>query len=389
MYKQKRYSNFSRKRNYNTRRAGFSSFDPRSVIRRAKEAPVLDVREIKNSFSDFNLNIRLYKNIEARGFNIPTPIQDKAIPQILNGRDVVGVANTGTGKTAAFLIPLINKISLNRNSRVLIVTPTRELAAQIDKEIQSFSYGLGIYSALCIGGVSIKGQINRLWERPNFVVGTPGRLLDLEKQRKIEFSVFSSIVLDEVDRMLDMGFIYDINYVISKLPRIRQSLFFSATIDEKVKNIMQKFIVNPVMISVKVSDTRANVHQDVVETKGRNKSDILCEILDKKEVLKALIFTRTKKGADALSKILSNTGFKATVLHGDKTQKQRQRSLDMFGQGRINILIATDVVSRGIDVNDITHVINYDLPENYDAYIHRIGRTGRVDKKGVALTIIG
>ncbi len=388
MYRQKKYSRFSRRRNYNPQRARIRSFDPRTVIGKVT-SPVSDVYEIKNKFSDFTLNAQLYKNIAAHGYSTPTPIQDQAIPQIISGRDVVGVANTGTGKTAAFLIPLINKICLNRNSRVLIIAPTRELAVQIDKELQSFSRGLNIYSAICIGGVSIRGQINKLQRSPHFVVGTPGRLLDLENQRRIDFSKFDSIVLDEVDRMLDMGFIHDVNKIISKLPQNRQSLFFAATLDEKVKGVMSKFIVNPVMISVKTADTSTNVHQDIIELKGRNKSDILCELLDKKEVSKTLIFTRTKRGADTLYRNLSRIRFQVTVLHGNKTQNQRQRSLDQFRRGRVNILIATDVASRGIDIEDITHVINYDLPESYEAYIHRIGRTGRANKKGIALTFVG
>ena len=384
MYRQKYYS---RRKNFNPKRARIRSFDPRSVMRKIT-SPSSEVYEIKNKFSDFTLNERLSKNIESHGFNTPTPIQDQAIPKIMSGCDVVGVANTGTGKTGAFLIPLINKAHLNRNSCVLIIAPTRELAVQIDKELQSFSQGLDIYSAICIGGVSIRNQIYRLQRRPNFVIGTPGRLLDLENQRRIDFSRFDSIVLDEVDRMLDMGFINSINKIISKLPQKRQSLFFAATLDEKVKGVMSKFIVNPVMISVKVADTSVNVHQDIIELKGRNKSDILCELLDKKEVSKTLIFMRTKRGADVLYRSLSNIGFQSAVLHGNKTQSQRQRSLDQFGQGRVNILIATDVASRGIDVNDISHVINYDLPESYEAYIHRIGRTGRADKKGIALTFV-
>ena len=387
MYRQKYYSRFSRRKNYNPRRTKIRSFDPRTIMRKIA-SPSSNVYEIKNKFSDFTLNNRLSKNIEFHGFNTPTPIQDRAIPEIMSGCDVVGVANTGTGKTGAFLIPLINKVYLNRNSRILIIAPTRELAVQINKELLSFSQGLDIYSATCIGGVSIRNQIYKLQTRPHFVIGTPGRLLDLENQRRIDFSRFDSIVLDEVDRMLDMGFIHDINKIISKLPQKRQSLFFAATLDDKVKSVMSKFIVNPVMISVKVADTSVNVRQDIIELRGRNKSDILCELLDKKEVSKTLIFMRTKRSADVLHRSLSNIGFQTAVLHGNKTQSQRQRSLDQFGQGRVNILIATDVASRGIDIDDISHVINYDLPESYDAYIHRIGRTGRADKKGIALTFI-
>ena len=364
------------------------TFDPSHVIG-GVQVPEMEIPEVKHAFSDFEISGKLKVSIAGRGYIQPTPIQDQAIPEILSGRDVVGIANTGTGKTAAFLIPLINKVMQDRAQRVLIITPTRELAVQIDTELQSFSRGLGIYSVICIGGVSIRGQINKLQRKPNFVIGTPGRLIDLENQRKINFGGFRSIVLDEVDRMLDMGFIHSVNEIVSKLPQARQSLFFSATLDPKVKGIMSKFIHNPVMISVKTSDRIGNIHQDIVKLNGRNKSEVLCELLDKEEVSKTLIFTRTKRGADALHRNLSKINFQAAVLHGNKTQNQRQRSLEQFRQNRINILIATDVASRGIDIDDISHVINYDLPESYEAYIHRIGRTGRADKKGIALTFIG
>lgn len=388
MYRRNNRSRYARKRNYGSNRFRTKTFDPRTVIGKMT-SPVFDAIEVKNRFSDFDIERRLFDNIQDHKFDAPTPIQDRVIPEILLGRDVVGIANTGTGKTAAFLIPLINKVCKNRGSKILIIAPTRELAVQIEKELQSYCRGLGIYSAICIGGVSIRGQIYKLQKRPNFVIGTPGRLLDLESQRKINFGGFQTIVLDEVDRMLDMGFIHDINKIISKLPKVRQSLFFSATLDVKVKGVMGKFITNPVMISVKTSDACENVHQGIVEVRGRNKADVLRELLDKEEVSKTLIFTRTKRGADGLHRTLSGTGFQAAVLHGNRSQNQRQRSLDQFGQGRVNVLIATDVASRGIDVDDISHVVNYDLPESYETYIHRIGRTGRANKKGTALTFIG
>lgn len=394
MYKQKNYSRYSRKKNYSSRRYKSSqrkhttrTFDPRTVIGNAQITST-NVHKVKNKFSDFILDDKLSNNIESRGFAGPTPIQDQAIPKITSGCDVVGVANTGTGKTAAFLIPLINKVCLNRNSRVLIITPTRELAVQINREFKSFSQGLDIHSTVCIGGVSIRGQINNLQRNPHFVIGTPGRLLDLVKRRKIDFGRFDSIVLDEVDRMLDMGFVHDINKIISKFPQNRQSLFFAATIDEKVKSVMRKFTANPVMISVKTTEIRTNVQQDIIELKGRNKSSILRELLKKEEVSKTLIFMRTKRSADVLHRSLSEVGFQTAVLHGNKSQNQRQRSLDKFSQGRVNILIATDVASRGLDIDDISHVINYDLPESYEVYIHRIGRTGRVNKTGIALSFV-
>jgi len=365
------------------------TFDPRTIIGRVEE-PVSEVAYVvRNKFSDFLIEYKLKQNIERRGYNEPTPIQDQTIPEILLGRDVVGIANTGTGKTAAFLIPLINKVIKNNRSRTLIIAPTRELAVQIEKELRSFSENLRMSSVICIGGVSIKPQISRLRNRPNFVIGTPGRLLDLNNQGKLNFRDFDSVVLDEVDRMLDMGFINDVKKIVSALPGNRQSLFFSATMDEKIKSVMSSFLRDPIMVSVKTRDTSANIDQQIVEIKGRNKTHVLCDILDKQEVEKTLVFVRTKRNANNLSKILYNGGFKNAVMHGNKSQNHRQRSLTEFKNGAVNVLIATDVASRGIDVKDITHVVNFDLPETYEDYIHRIGRTGRVDKKGVALSFIG
>jgi len=368
------------------------SFDPRTIINKSLESEEVNVAEmpydIRHQFVDFGLSENMIKNVLDHGYETPTPIQDQAIPEIMKGNDVVGVANTGTGKTAAFLIPLINKVHNNKNSRVLIIAPTRELAVQINDELEVFSKNLSIYSAICIGGVSLRGQVIRLQRRPQFVIGTPGRLLDLANQRVLDFNSFDTIVLDEVDRMLDMGFISSIDDIISQLPRERQSLFFSATLDASVHQVMSRFIHNPVMISVKTTDSRKNIEQDIIELRGRNKADLLCQILDEAEVIKTLIFMRTKRSADMLQRNLSGIGFNSAVMHGNKTQNQRQRSLDLFRSNKVNILIATDVAARGIDVEDITHVINFDLPESYDAYIHRIGRTGRADKKGIAITFV-
>lgn len=368
------------------------SFDPSKIIALSSMsesvATTSEVYVPKNSFSDFKLSYKLISNILSRKFKDPTPIQDQAVPQILEGRDVVGVANTGTGKTAAFLIPLIDKLEKNNRSRVLIVAPTRELALQIDNELQNLSRGFGLYSAVCIGGVSIRGQIYSLSRNPHFVIGTPGRLLDLNEQKKINFSNYSNIVLDEVDRMLDMGFVKDVQRIITQLPANRQSLFFSATLSGEIQNIMKTFVKNPVNISVKSQDITTSVKQEVVKLEGREKMHVLYEIVDSHEVTKALIFSRTKHGADRIHKNLVEKRFLSTVIHGNKTQNQRQKALDSFKSGKNNILVATDVASRGIDVSDVSHVINYDLPASYEDYIHRIGRTGRAGKKGIALTFV-
>jgi len=314
--------------------------------------------------------------------------QDQAILPILEGKDLVGIANTGTGKTAAFLLPLITKVSRDRNQKVLIVAPTRELALQIQDEFKLFSLGMRIFSTLCIGGTSINTQIRDLSRRPNFVIGTPGRIKDLEKRRYLHLNQYQNVVLDEVDRMLDMGFIHDVRHIISFLPKNRQSLFFSATIPEETKVIMQDFLQNPVTVSVKTGATAQNVDQDIIRINGKSKIEILYDLLIKEEFKKVLVFGRTKWGVNKLETNLTKRGFKAVAIHGNKSQGQRVRALRMLKNNEVQILLATDVASRGIDIEDITHVINYDVPGTYDDYVHRIGRTGRVGKKGIALTFV-
>ena len=341
-----------------------------------------------NSFSDFPIDETVRKNVLSRGYDKPTPIQDQAILPVLEGRDLVGIANTGTGKTAVFLLPLITKVAKDRSQKVLIVTPTRELAAQIQDEFKKFAKGLNLYSTLCIGGASINAQIHQLSRRPSFVVGTPGRIKDLQNRRKLDLRQFKNVVLDEVDRMLDMGFINDIREIISFLPQNRQSLFFSATMPEKIKPVMQSFLTSPVMVQVKTGSTAKNVDQDIIRTKGKDKVEVLHELLIKEEFRKVLVFGRTKWGVNKLEINLTRRGFKATSIHGNKSQGQRSRALRMLKNGEVQVLLATDVASRGIDVQDITHVINFDVPGSYDDYVHRIGRTGRAGKKGVALTFV-
>lgn len=365
------------------------SIDPAMLIQKAKETPIVqELPVIKHQFSDFLIADVIKQNISEKGYVTPSPIQDEVIPVILEGRDVVGIANTGTGKTAAFLIPLLNKIFYNRLQKVLILAPTRELAVQIQDEVKDFTRNMQIFSAICIGGVSIHQQVQNLRRNPHIVIGTPGRIKDLKNQGKLQIATFQNIVLDEVDRMLDMGFIHDMKFILSHLPKQRQSLFFSATITPEIKNIIDSFSQNPVLISVKTRETSANVDQDIIKTNGRLKFDILLDLLHKKEMQKVIIFGRTKWGIEKLSKQLAQRGLSVVALHGNKNQNQRQRALESFRRNEVPILLATDVVARGIDVDDITHVINYDLPESYDDYVHRIGRTGRNNKKGIALSIV-
>jgi ATP-dependent RNA helicase RhlE len=371
-------SNFARKKEF---------FDMNIFTRKA-EAVQAQIYTPKNSFSDFKLGDILNKNLATRGFGIPTQIQDQAIVPALEGRDILGLANTGSGKTGAFLLPLIEKVSHKREDRVLIVAPTRELAVQINDEFLKLARGLGLYSVTCIGGVGMGWQIQNLRRRPNFVVGTPGRLLDLENQGVVNFGQFYNLVLDEADRMLDMGFIPDVRRILSKLPKQRQSMVFSATMPDNIRQLTREVLNNPVVISVRTDRGVVNINQDVVKTGGRPKTEVLHELLIKDGFDKVLIFGRTKHGIDKLEQELIKKGFKVAAIHGNKSQGQRQRALTDFKTNRLKVLLATDIASRGLDINDVTHVINYDLPESFDDYTHRIGRTARAGKTGIALTFV-
>ena len=363
------------------------TFNPSDFIKKVEEQASSPAYIPKHSFSDFLVEEQIKKNIIKRGYTLPTPIQDQVIPLLLEGKDVVGTANTGTGKTAAFLIPLVNNLLTKKTKRVLIIAPTRELAAQIRSELKFFQEGTGCGSALCIGGLNINFQIDQLKRNPEFVIGTPGRLKDLELNcRALNFSQFTSIVLDEVDTMLDMGFINDMKYIISKLPQDRHSLFFSATVSPAIKAIADRFLRHPLTISVKTRQTAENVNQDVVRTK--NKIETLHDLLIKPDFTKVIVFVRTKRAADKLSRNLNERGFKIATIHGDKTQAHRKRALELFKDNYVKVLLATDVVARGIDIDNVSHVINFDMPQTHEDYIHRIGRTGRANKIGQALTFI-
>lgn len=361
------------------------------VANRVTGKPIENVREevIHSSFRQFALCDQLLRNISSKQYHSPTPIQDQAIDQILAGRDIIGIANTGTGKTGAFLIPLIDKVFRDKSQRVLIVVPTRELALQINSELQDFSRGLNIYSALSVGGMNMNRQRSDLRRNPNFVIGTPGRIKDFIRSGVLILSRFNNVVLDEADRMVDIGFIGDVKYFISLLPQRRQSLFFSATIPPKVKEILSAFVQNPVTISVKIQDTVSNIEQDVIHVVDRGKKvEQLHDLLIQDGFEKVLIFGRTKWSVQKLTDELARRGFRAGAIHGNKRQSQRHRVLEQFKRSEIKILLATDVASRGLDIDNISHVINYDVPSTYDDYIHRIGRTGRANKKGTALTFI-
>lgn len=396
---------FARKRNQSQfgSRAGHRTFRPQfnrnrggkidindfiqKSIKKAAEpiAPVV----IKHTFADFDFNEQIKRNLKHRKYEVPTPIQDQAIKPIMEGKDLVGMANTGTGKTAAFLLPMLEKVSKNRNEKVLIIAPTRELAQQIESELREFSFGMRIFYATCVGGMPIMRQIRDIkTKRPNFIIGTPGRIKDLSKRGLIDFSSFQNVILDEVDRMLDMGFIDEIRFFLSQLPKERQTLYFSATMPPKIKSLIDTFSANPVTVQVKSQEISANISQEVVRIGQNLKFEKLKEILSGPDFSRVLIFSETKREVEKLSNDLLNHGFKADSIHGDKRQSQRQKALANFKQARVDILVATDVAARGLDIKGVTHVINYTAPQTFEDYTHRIGRTGRGTALGKALTFI-
>lgn len=385
-YRSSSYSSSRRGGGYN--RKG-SSISINQLVAKAVYEDLPSIYVLDHSLLEYNLVRELKNNITYKKYTCPTKIQYEAIPQILAGRDILGLASTGSGKTAAFLIPMINKGVLDSSQRFLIIEPTRELAMQIQDEFMQLARNTGLRSVLVMGGNSMGAQIGILKRDPQFVIATPGRLKDLVERKAINLLKINNVVLDEVDRMLDMGFIDDIRFITSQLSENKQSLFFSATMNRKSEEIANSLLKRPVRIEVEKQEAGKNVDQDIIRLKnGENKFEVLCDYVSKDEFKKVLIFTRTKREAENLSHKLLDKGIKVNSLHGDKRQTQRTRIIEAFKKDYLNILIATDVASRGLDINNISHVINYDIPQNYDDYIHRIGRTGRAGKKGYALTFV-
>jgi ATP-dependent RNA helicase RhlE len=385
------------------RRPGVRSFGPSRRAKAKKASKTIDpARFVKaaegietrqyhadNAFSDFDMHPLLKSNIANKGYLSPSEIQDKTLHLGLEGKSVVGIAETGTGKTAAFALPILNKLLRDPSSRALIIAPTRELALQIDDQCRLISKNSGLFTTVLIGGAPIHRQKKDLSRAPKLVIGTPGRIKDHLSQGTLSLSNFNLVVLDEVDRMLDMGFINDVRMILESMPPLPQAFFFSATLSPEIRSLIETFAKEPVVINVKVAETSQNVNQDVVRYSGTGeKMDMLHDILIRPEVKKVLVFGRTKHGVERLSKSLNARGFKVEAMHGDKSQGQRQRALASFKEDRINILVATDVAARGIDVKDITHVINFDVPGTYEDYIHRVGRAGRAGKPGNSLTFV-
>jgi superfamily II DNA/RNA helicase len=365
-----------------------STFDPSQFINQNPVEMKVEEYVAKNTFTDFRLHKEMTRTISKMGLITPTPIQDQIIPEILKGNDVIGLAETGTGKTAAFLIPIIEKTTLDKNRQTLILTPTRELAIQVNDEFMKLSNGLQLYSTTCVGGMNIHPQIKSLRRTNHFIIGTPGRILDLIKKGNFKAERVSTVVLDEADRMLDMGFITDIKEILSNTPKDRETLFFSATMNAATDKIVDDFMKNPVRISVKKKDVTNSIQQDVVRYNNSNKFKILLDLLQTDEFKKVIIFGSMKHSVEKLSKELASHGIRSESIHGNKNHVQRQRALRNFKDLGAQVLVATDVAARGIHVNKVSHVINYDLPSAFDDYVHRIGRTGRANEKGKALTFI-
>ena len=343
-----------------------------------------------HEFRDFALNERTQATLGHIGYEAPSPIQDQAIIPALEGRDIVGLANTGTGKTAAFLLPAIEKLSQKPSVvSVLVLAPTRELAQQIDDEFRRFAAGQKLYSALVVGGANIARQIQQVQRGPHVIIGTPGRIKDLIARQVLRLHSVTTFVLDEADRMCDMGFVRDIKSIEMELPRHRQTLCFSATMTTDVQTIVETFMRDPVTISVVRSQTNDHIDQDVIYARDKfHKIDLLVELLAKPDFEKVIVFGDTKYGVQRLADRLTKDGLHAVAIHGNKSQSQRERALRSFKNGEVNILVATDVAARGLDIPDVSHVINFDQPKVYADYIHRIGRTGRAGKTGTALTFV-
>jgi superfamily II DNA/RNA helicase len=362
--------------------------DPSRFVQAAKLRTEATEYVAQHRFADFSIDTLLHDNLAAKNYEVPSPIQDQTIPLGLEGKDIIGIANTGTGKTAAFAIPLMQGLITHQQSKALIVAPTRELAQQIEEECRSIGKGSGVRGALLIGGSSMGPQLRDLRAGPRIVIGTPGRIKDHMERGTLQLSQFNMVVLDEVDRMLDMGFVADVTSILNSLAPQRQSFFFSATMDSRVQGLIKTFSHEPEVVSVKTGDSSENVNQDVVRYGGTHeKMDKLHDILIDQNV-KAIIFDETQRSVEKLSNELIARGFKADAIHGGKTQGQRERALKSFKTNQTTILVATDVAARGIDVVDITHVINYSEPQTYQDYVHRIGRAGRAGRIGHALTFV-
>lgn len=346
------------------------------------------------NFKELGLSDDLLRALKDKGYNKPTPIQNKAIPAVLNGKDIMAAAQTGTGKTAGFTLPILQLLKSKRKIKsnhvhALILTPTRELAAQVQDNVYTYSKYLSLRSAVVYGGVGINPQMMRLRKGVDVLVATPGRLLDLYEQNAIRFNDLDVLVLDEADRMLDMGFIHDIKKIMSLLPKQRQNLMFSATFSKEIRQLAKGIIKNPIEIDVTPRNSTVDKISQVLHPVDKvRKTDLLSHLIKQGDWYQVLVFSRTKHGSNKLVKRLAANDIDAVAIHGNKTQSQRLKALESFKQNKVRVLIATDIASRGIDINQLSHVVNFDLPDVAEDYIHRIGRTGRAGASGEAISLV-
>ena len=368
-----------------------STLDPSLLVKEAEQGVVEKVFRSDRLVQELPIDSRLKQNLSAKGYKRPTEIQDLTLENLLDGRDMLGIAQTGTGKTGAFLVPIIEELLQKRtNHFALVVVPTRELALQVEEEFKSMSKGLGLFSACFIGGTNINRDLQTLRRNSHVVIATPGRLLDLTDRRAIDLGKFKTLVLDEFDRMLDMGFIRDVNRILEGMKQRKHTMLFSATLDKSQQKMINTILSNPVTVRVNTENRSGDsIDQDIIRLKpGEDKFKILKNMLSGDEFDKVLLFEETKHRVSRLCLKLNNAGIKAEQIHGNKSQNARQSALKAFKQGRVKVLVATDVASRGLDISDVSHVINYQVPQTHDSYIHRIGRTGRAGKSGKAYTFV-
>jgi ATP-dependent RNA helicase RhlE len=382
--------------NYNNKRRSrpsakrpASQLNPELLVKKSKTITAEPYVSARN-FNQLNLHKELNRNIASKGYQSPSEIQDKCIDQLIEGKNLVGTAATGTGKTGAFLIPIVQQMLTSHNISGLVVVPTRELAQQVQAEFRSLTKGTGLSSACFIGGTSVGKDMSLARKKLDLIVGTPGRLTDLIERNALKIDSTTILVLDEFDRMLDMGFVKPIQKLISGMRKRQQTMLFSATLDSSQEKLIKQ--ITEAAIHVNVSggtQSSDNVDQNIIRVKqNENKFDVLFDLVNESAFEKVLLFAETKRGVDKLSKQLKNSGLKSDVIHGDKSQNYRSRAIELFKSGRTKILVATDVAARGIDIKGVTHVINYQLPQTMDSYIHRIGRTGRAEATGVAYTFV-
>lgn len=388
----KKYSSNNNRKHHsssNSRRKK-STLDPKLLV---KKAMLSELKEYisKREYSSMPIHQPLKDALAIKGYIKPTEIQDRTLEALLDKRDILGIAQTGTGKTGAFLIPIINQlIENNANPFALVVVPTRELAIQVQQEFKSMTKGLNLFSACFIGGTNINKDLQVLRRDSHIVIGTPGRILDLVNRKALDLRKLNTLILDEFDRMLDMGFVHDVKRILNGMQNRKHTLLFSATLNEKQNNLIKDILNKPVTVKISNgSSTGDNINQDIIRISSEDdKFGILLEMLNRNNFKKILLFEETKHKVNRLCAKLNKAGIESDQIQGNKSQNARQKALGKFKSGEIKVLVATDVAARGIDVSDITHVINYQVPESFDSYIHRIGRTGRAGKTGVAYTFV-